>query len=128
MARWPQREHSSTWPPSDLVLELFPDTKLGHGPATDSGFFYDFHREKPFTPEDLALIEARIAQVIARNEPFVHEFAPREQALAEFERDGDFMKSHFVTKFTVPGDEVSFYRNRSEEHTSEVQSLRHLVC
>jgi threonyl-tRNA synthetase len=103
--------HSAAHVLATAVLELFPDTKLGHGPATDSGFFYDFHREKPFTPEDLALIEARIALVIARNEPFVHEFAPREQALAEFERDGDFMKSHFVTKFTVPGDEVSFYRN-----------------
>ena len=105
--------HSAAHVLATAVLELFPDTKLGHGPATDSGFFYDFYREKPFTPEDLALIEARIAQVIARNEPFVHEFAPREQALAEFERDGDFMKTHFVTKFTVPGDEVSFYRNGS---------------
>jgi threonyl-tRNA synthetase len=105
--------HSAAHVLATAVLELFPDTKLGHGPATDSGFFYDFCREKPFTPEDLALIEARIAQVIARNEPFVHEFVPREQALAEFERDGDFMKTHFVTKFTVPGDEVSFYRNGS---------------
>jgi threonyl-tRNA synthetase len=105
--------HSAAHVLATAVLELFPDTKLGHGPATDSGFFYDFYREKPFTPEDLALIEARIAQVIARDEPFVHEFAPRERALAEFERDGDFMKSHFVTKFTVPGDEVSFYRNGS---------------
>jgi threonyl-tRNA synthetase len=103
--------HSAAHVLATAVLELFPDTKLGHGPATDSGFFYDFYREKPFTPEDLALIEAHVAQVIARNEPFVHEFAPREQALAEFERDGDFMKTHFVTKFTVPGDEVSFYRN-----------------
>jgi len=105
--------HSAAHVLATAVLELFPDTKLGHGPATDSGFFYDFYREKPFTPEDLALIEARIALVIARNEPFVHEFSPRELALAEFERDGDFMKSHFVTKFTVPGDEVSFYRNGS---------------
>jgi threonyl-tRNA synthetase len=105
--------HSAAHVLATAVLELFPDTKLGHGPATDSGFFYDFHRDKPFTPEDLALIEARIAQVIVRDEPFVHEFSPREQALAEFERDGDFMKSHFVTKFTVPGDEVSFYRNGS---------------
>jgi threonyl-tRNA synthetase len=105
--------HSAAHVLATAVLELFPDTKLGHGPATDSGFFYDFCREKPFTPEDLAMIEARIAQVIARDEPFVHEFSSREQALAEFERDGDFMKSHFVTKFTVPGDEVSFYRNGS---------------
>ena len=93
------------------VLELFPETKLGHGPATDSGFFYDFYREKPFTPEDLAAIEAKMAEVVARNEPFVREYEPREQALEEFQRDGDFMKTHFVTKFTQPGDQVSFYRN-----------------
>ncbi len=103
--------HSAAHVLATAVLELFPETKLGHGPATDSGFFYDFYREKPFTPEDLVLIEARMAEVIARDEHFTHEFAPRDKSLEGFERDGDFMKTHFVTKFTVPGDEVSFYRN-----------------
>jgi threonyl-tRNA synthetase len=103
--------HSAAHVMATAVLELFPETKLGHGPATDSGFFYDFHREKPFTPEDLALIETKIAEVIARDEKFVHEFATREKSLEGFERDGDFMKTHFVTKFTHPGDEISFYRN-----------------
>ena len=103
--------HSSAHVLATAVLELFPETKLGHGPATDSGFFYDFYREKPFTPEDLSAIEAKMAEVVARNEPFIREYEPREQALAEFERDGDFMKTHFVTKFTQPGDKVSFYRN-----------------
>ena len=53
------------------VLELFPETKLGHGPATDSGFFYDFYRETPFTPDDLAAIEKKMAEVVARDEKFV---------------------------------------------------------
>ena len=103
--------HSAAHVLATAVLELFPETKLGHGPATDQGFFYDFYREKPFTPEDLARIESKMAEVIARDEPFHHEFAPREKALEEFHRDGDFMKSHFVTKFTHPGEQVSFYRN-----------------
>jgi threonyl-tRNA synthetase len=103
--------HSAAHVLATAVLELFPEAKLGHGPATDSGFFYDFYREKPFTPEDLVLIEAKMAEVIARDDQFVREHEPREQALEEFSRDGDFMKTHFVTKFTVPGDEVSFYRN-----------------
>jgi threonyl-tRNA synthetase len=103
--------HSAAHVLATAVLELYPETKLGHGPATDAGFFYDFYREKPFTPEDLAVIEARMAEVIARDEPFTHEFAPRDKSLEGFERDGDFMKTHFVTKFTQPGDEVSFYRN-----------------
>ncbi len=103
--------HSAAHVLATAVLELFPETKLGHGPATDAGFFYDFYREKPFIPEDLVRIEAKMAEVIARDEPFSRESTPRAQALEEFERDGDFMKTHFVTKFTVPGDEVSFYRN-----------------
>ena len=103
--------HSAAHVLATAVLELFPETKLGHGPATDAGFFYDFYREKPFTPEDLAAIEAKMAEVVARDEPFLHEFAPREKSLEDFEKDGDFMKTHFVTKFTEPGSQVSFYRN-----------------
>ena len=103
--------HSAAHVMATAVLELFPETKLGHGPATDAGFFYDFYREKPFTPEDLAAIEAKMAEVIARDEKFVREARPREEALAEFDREGEFMKTHFVTRFTEPGEEVSFYRN-----------------
>ena len=103
--------HSAAHVLATAVLELFPEAKLGHGPATDSGFFYDFYREKPFTPEDLAEIEERMSEIVARNEPFVHEFRPREKSLEGFEHDGDFMKTHFVTKFTHPGEDVSFYRN-----------------
>ncbi|KAA6463038.1 threonine--tRNA ligase [Acidobacteria bacterium AB60] len=103
--------HSAAHVLATAVLELFPETKLGHGPATDAGFFYDFYREKPFTPEDLAAIEKKMAEVVARDEKFVREYQPREQALDEFSRDGDFMKTHFVTRFTEPGAQVSFYRN-----------------
>ncbi|MGA8743822.1 MAG: threonine--tRNA ligase [Terracidiphilus sp.] len=103
--------HSAAHVLATAVLELFPETKLGHGPATDSGFFYDFYREKPFTPDDLAAIDKKMAEVIARDEKFVREYEPREQALEEFRKDDDFMKTHFVTKFTEPGSQVSFYRN-----------------
>jgi threonyl-tRNA synthetase len=103
--------HSAAHVLATAVLELFPETKLGHGPATDAGFFYDFYREKPFTEEDLGAIEKRMQEVIARDEKFVREYEPREEALKEFERDGDFMKTHFVTRFTEPGAQVSFYRN-----------------
>jgi threonyl-tRNA synthetase len=105
--------HSAAHVLATAVLELFPETKLGHGPATDQGFFYDFYRPTPFTPDDLVAIEAKMKEVVARDEPFARIHEPREQALAEFERDGDFMKTHFVTKFTEPGSQVSFYRNGS---------------
>jgi len=105
--------HSAAHVMATAVLELFPETKLGHGPATEQGFFYDFYREKAFTADDLAAIEAKMAEVIARDEKFVVESQPREQALAQFERDGDFMKAHFVAKFTHEGDQVGLYRNGS---------------
>ena len=103
--------HSAAHVLATAVLELFPETKLGHGPATDAGFFYDFYREKPFTPEDLEAIEKKMAEVVARDEKFERMYELREQALAEFDKDGDFMKTHFVTKFTEAGSQVSFYRN-----------------
>ena len=103
--------HSAAHVLATAVLELFPETKLGHGPATDAGFFYDFYRPTPFVPEDLAAIEAKMKEVVARDEPFLHEFAPRDKSLEALARDGDFMKTHFVTRFTEPGSQVSFYRN-----------------
>jgi threonyl-tRNA synthetase len=54
-----------------------------------------------------------MAEIIARDETFVHESAPRDKSLEDFERAGEFMKAYFVNKFTVAGDEVSFYRNGS---------------
>jgi threonyl-tRNA synthetase len=103
--------HSAAHVMAAAVLELFPETKLGHGPATDAGFFYDFYRPTHFTPEDLAAIEARMKEVVARDEKFARIYESRETALEGFNRDGDFMKTHFVTRFTKPGSEVSFYKN-----------------
>src|SRR5271166_6187498 len=59
--------HSSAHLMAAAVLELFPETKLGHGPATESGFFYDFYREKPFTPEDLEAIEKKMQELVKQD-------------------------------------------------------------
>ncbi len=103
--------HSAAHVLATAVLELFPESKLGHGPATDSGFFYDFWRPTPFTPEDLKLIEGRMAEVVARDEKFVREWEPRDEGLEKFRAASDFMKVHFVEKFTQPGESISLYRN-----------------
>jgi threonyl-tRNA synthetase len=103
--------HSAAHVMATAILELFPETKLGHGPATDNGFFYDVYRETPFTEADLAAIEARMAEVVLRNEPFVHQHEPREAAIADYAAHGDFMKLHFIERFTQPGDDISLYRN-----------------
>ncbi len=103
--------HSAAHIMATALLELFPETKLGHGPATDNGFFYDVYREVPFTEADLASIEARMAEVVARDEPFVQILEPREQGLADYKSDGEFMKVHFIERFTKPGEAISLYRN-----------------
>jgi threonyl-tRNA synthetase len=105
--------HSAAHIMATALLELFPETKLGHGPATDTGFFYDVYREVPFTEADLAAIEARMAEVVARDEPFHQINEPRAQALANYAASGEFMKVHFIERFTKEGDTVSLYKNGS---------------
>src|SRR6202158_3831245 len=102
--------HSSAHLLAAAVLELFPETKLGHGPATEAGFFYDFFRPTAFTPEDLEKIEKKMQELVKQDIPYAREFVPREQGLDEFKKDGDFMKCHFVEQFTKPDEKISLYR------------------
>ncbi|MFZ0137890.1 MAG: TGS domain-containing protein, partial [Candidatus Sulfotelmatobacter sp.] len=102
--------HSSAHLLAAAVLELFPETKLGHGPATESGFFYDFYRPTAFTPEDLEKIEKKMQELVQQNIPYAREFLPRDQGLAEFKKEGDFMKCHFIEQFTKPDEKISIYR------------------
>jgi threonyl-tRNA synthetase len=102
--------HSSAHLLAAAVLELFPETKLGHGPATEAGFFYDFYRPTPFTPEDLEKIEKKMQELVQQNIPYAREFLPRDQGLSEFKKEGDFMKCHFIEQFTKPDEKISIYR------------------
>ncbi len=102
--------HSSAHLLAAAVLELFPETKLGHGPATDSGFFYDFYRPTPFTPDDLEKIEKKMHELVQQNIPYAREFLPRQEGLEEFKKEGDFMKCHFIEQFTKPDERISLYR------------------
>jgi threonyl-tRNA synthetase len=103
--------HSAAHVMATAILELFPETKLGHGPATDNGFFYDVYREVPFTEADLANIEAKMAEVVARDEPFLHVEEPRDTVIADYKSHAEFMKLHFIERFTKPGDAISLYKN-----------------
>jgi threonyl-tRNA synthetase len=102
--------HSSAHLLAAAVLELFPETKLGHGPATENGFFYDFYRPTPFTPDDLQKIEAKMQELVQQNIPYAREFLPRAEGLEEFKKEGDFMKCHFIEQFTKPDEKISVYR------------------
>jgi threonyl-tRNA synthetase len=102
--------HSSAHLLAAAVLELFPETKLGHGPATENGFFYDFYRETPFTPEDLQKIEKKMQELVQQNLPYAREFLPRKEGLEKFKGEGDFMKCHFIEQFTKPDEKISIYK------------------
>jgi len=102
--------HSSAHLLAAAVLELFPETKLGHGPATENGFFYDFYRPTPFTPEDLEKIEKKMLELVQQNLPYAREFLPRAEGLERFKGEGDFMKCHFIEQFTKPDEKISIYK------------------
>jgi threonyl-tRNA synthetase len=102
--------HSSAHLLAAAVLELFPETKLGHGPATESGFFYDFYRPTPFTPEDLEKIEKKMQELVEQNLPYAREFLPHDEGLERFRAEGDFMKCHFIEQFTRPEEKISIYK------------------
>jgi len=102
--------HSSAHLMAAAVLELFPETKLGHGPATENGFFYDFYRETPFTPEDLEKIEKKMHELVQQDLPYAREFLPHQEGLERFKKEGDFMKCHFIEQFTKPDEKISIYK------------------
>jgi threonyl-tRNA synthetase len=97
----------------DRLAEAYDRVVKGDVKYTASSSTYDVYRETPFTEADLAAIETRMAEVVARDEKFQRIEEPREQGLAEYKSHGDFMKVHFIERFTKPGEELSLYRNGS---------------
>ncbi len=84
--------HSSAHVLAHAVKELFPSSKLAIGPAIENGFYYDFDVEKPFSPQDIAAIEKRAAEIISRRLDFIRVEIPRSQLREYFERNGEIYK------------------------------------
>ena len=101
--------HSAAHLLAAATLELFPETKLGIGPPTEQGFFYDMYREQPFTPDDLDVIEARMRAIAKRDPKNERVWIPRDEALAEYKRQGEFMKCELVQEKTDE-PKVSVYK------------------
>ena len=102
--------HSAAHILATAVTDLFPDVKVAGGPPIDNGFYYDFARETPFTPEDLERIEARMREIVAENQPFEYSEGSREEAIKRFESAGEKYKVHFVGQIPA-GEKVTFYKN-----------------
>jgi len=94
---------------AESVKELFPETQVTIGPCIENGFFYDFDREAPFTPQDLILIETKMAEIITRNEPFTREIWKREYAIEIFEEIGETYKAEIIRDLPI-GEEISIYK------------------
>ncbi len=101
--------HDAAHVMAEAVKELYPETQVTIGPTIANGFYYDFAREEPFTPEDLEKIEARMREIVKRDEPIRREVWDRDEAVKFFESLGEAYKSEIIA--SIPADEaVGLYR------------------
>ncbi|MBA4393995.1 MAG: threonine--tRNA ligase [Desulfobacca sp.] len=100
--------HSTAHLMAQAVKELFPEVKLAFGPSIEQGFYYDFSKETPFTPEDLPRIEERMEALSRQKIPIVREELSREEAIALFSSQGESLKVELLQELEEPT--VSLYR------------------
>jgi threonyl-tRNA synthetase len=101
--------HSTAHLLAYAVKELFPDAQVTIGPVIEDGFYYDFSYKRPFTPEDLAAIERRMAELAKKDEPVVRSEMPRDEAVKFFEDMGEHYKAEIIA--SIPSNEpISLYR------------------
>jgi threonyl-tRNA synthetase len=101
--------HSTAHLLAYAVKELFPEAQVTIGPVIEDGFYYDFSYKRPFTPEDLAAIEQRMAELAKKDEPVVRSEMPRDEAVKFFENMGEHYKAEIIA--SIPSAEpISLYR------------------
>jgi threonyl-tRNA synthetase len=122
--------HSTAHLLAYAVKELFPDAQVTIGPVIEHGFYYDFSYKRPFTPEDLAAIEKKMAELAAKDEPVVRRVLPRDEAVAYFKSLGEHYKAEIIA--SIPANEdVSLYREGKFEdlcrgpHVPSTGKLKH---
>ena len=102
--------HDAAHVMAQAVQELYPGTQVTIGPAIEDGFYYDFARETPFTPEDLERIEKRMDEIVKRDLPIVREVWEREDAKRAFAELGESYKVQIIDEVIPKGEELSIYR------------------
>ncbi len=122
--------HSTAHLLAYAVKELFPDAQVTIGPVIENGFYYDFAYKRPFTPEDLAAIEAKMSELARKDEKITRRVLPRDEAVAHFNAMGEAYKAEIIG--AIPADEdVSLYREGGFEdlcrgpHVPRTGKLRH---
>jgi len=94
---------------AQAVKSLYPDVKIAIGPAIDDGFYYDFEKKEPFTPDDLKKIEAAMKKIIKEDQPFIQEMWEKNNALEYFKEQGETYKLELIE--SIPDKKVSIYKN-----------------
>ena len=105
------RRHSLAHVMAAAVQRLFPGTKLGFGPAIDTGFYYDFQFAEPFDAERLKDIEAEMRRILAEKQDFVRRELPYDEAVKHFESAGETLKVEYMKELTDKGETISLYDN-----------------
>ena len=103
--------HSTSHLMAEAVRKLFPGVKVAIGPAIEAGFYYDFDTKEPFSPEDLAKIEAKMAELVAQDLSFERQEIPKDEAIRLFEKEGEVYKVELLEG--IDQEEVSLYRQGS---------------
>ena len=101
--------HDAAHVMAEAVKELYPETQVTFGPATETGFYYDFARADPFTPDDLEKIEARMREIVRRDEKITREVWDRDAAAAFFRGIGESYKAEYIGEIPA-GEVISLYR------------------
>jgi threonyl-tRNA synthetase len=101
--------HSTAHLLAYAVKELFPDAQVTIGPTIENGFFYDFSYKRPFTPEDLVAIEAKMTELARKDEKVERRVLPRDEAVAYFKSLGEDYKAEIISSIPA-GEDVSLYR------------------
>ncbi|MFO1313533.1 MAG: threonine--tRNA ligase [Burkholderiales bacterium] len=101
--------HSTAHLLAYAVKELFPDAQVTIGPVIEDGFYYDFSYKRPFTPEDLAAIEQRMAELAKKDEPVLRSVMPRDDAVKFFEDMGEHYKAEIIASIPT-NEDISLYR------------------
>ena len=101
--------HSTAHLLAQATQRLFPDTQVTIGPVVDNGFYYDFARKTPFTPDDLAKIEAEMKKIVAEALPVQRSVMAKDDAIAFFRNKGEIYKAQIIDDIIPPGEEISLY-------------------
>ncbi len=101
--------HDAAHVRAEAVEELFPETQITIGPTIEDGFFYDFARPTPFTPDDLEIIEKRMHEIVKRDEPIAREVWDRDEAIAFFKGEGEHYKAEIIADLPE-GETITLYR------------------